>query len=225
MSVSHLLKISRLEGLTDGIFAIAMTIMILNLHVPDHVATTNILPLIKSDIYANLFIYVGSFIILGTHWIAMNFQLGLLSHLNRIYLWTNIFYLMLICVVPFSANLLGEYPFSADSINFYVVNLLGASLGQLLTLECARYFKLYREEFSAAIYRATARRILVAPMFYVTSLFVAHWNIRLAFILLVLPTLIYMIPGRIDRYETRVQTRSATPRFSHDLLNTSNGVL
>src|SRR5579871_1824982 len=107
MAAAHLLKVSRLEGLTDGIFAIAMTILVLNLRVPVNLPDTKISLHIQSEIYTNLLIYIGTFIILGTHWIAMNFQWGLLELLNRIYLWVNMFYLMAICVVPFSANLLG----------------------------------------------------------------------------------------------------------------------
>src|SRR5262245_36882664 len=132
MAAAHLLKVSRLEGLTDGIFAIAMTILILNLHVPLNLTDDKITPLIKNEIYSNLFIYIGTFIILGTHWIAMNFQWGLLDRLNRVYLWVNIFYLMSICVVPFSANLLGAYRYNIHSIYFYVANLLCTSLGQFL---------------------------------------------------------------------------------------------
>lgn len=202
MAAIHLLKISRLEGLTDGIFAIAMTIMVLNLHVPAHVATTDILPLIKNDIYVNLIIYIGSFIILGTHWIAMNFQIGLLERLNRSYLWANMFYLMVICVIPFSANLFGDYPDSADSINFYTFNLLLASCGQLLVLHTARFFDLNKPIYTREIYYATVSRILLAPVFYITALFVSGINIKLAFALLVAPTFMYIFPGKIDRYET-----------------------
>lgn len=198
---AHLLKISRLEGLTDGIFAIAMTIMVLNLRIPPHIAGSHIVPLIKSEILSNLVIYVGSFIILGTHWIAMNFQWGLLERLNRVYLWANMYYLMVICIVPFSANLLGSYPYNTDSINFYAINLLCASLGQFVTLECADSYKLFKDIYTRAIHRAALLRMLVAPIFYVSSLILSHWSMSGAFILLVAPTLIYMIPGRIDRYE------------------------
>lgn len=201
MANPHLLKISRLEGLTDGIFAIAMTIMILNLHVPSQLAD-NTSPLTHRDIYFNLFIFIGSFIILGTHWIAMNFQWGLLSHLNRIYLWINMFYLMAICIVPFSANLLGKYPHNVGSIHFYAVNLLCCSLGQFLTLHCAHYFKLYNEDiYEPGIYRAALLRLGVAPLFYISSLVIAHWHVTAAFVLLVMPTIIYLVPGRIDKYE------------------------
>ncbi len=201
MSSPHLLKLSRLENLTDGIFAIAMTIMVLNLHVPAHEATKDILPLIKNDLYTNLIIYVGSFAILGTHWIAMNFQWGLLDHLNRVYLWVNMYYLTVICIVPFSANLLGEYPFSKDSIYFYAGNLIACSIGQIIALECAHRYQLYKASYTHAIRTAALGRILIAPPIYIAAMIVAQWSIMLAFILLVVPTIIYIIPGKIDRFE------------------------
>lgn len=203
MATIHLLKISRLEGLTDGIFAIAMTILILNLHIPIQLDPNNLLPFIKQDILANLFIFIGSFIILGTHWVAMNFQIGLLDHLNRPYLWCHLFYLMTICIVPFSASLLGIYPKNIDSIYFYAINLLFASLGQLIILFAGIYFNLNKEISTPAIRRATLQRIFVAPPFYVVSIILSYWNITGAFILLVAPTLIYIIPGKIDKHESK----------------------
>jgi uncharacterized membrane protein len=202
MSSIHLLKTSRLESLTDGIFAIAMTIIVLNLHVPSHLADSDISPIMKEEIYSNLLVYFGSFIILGTHWIAMNFQWGLVEHLNRTYLWVNIFYLMAICVIPFSANLLGAYPNNIDSIRFYAINLLCASLGQLFTLNTSLYFRLNKVSPAPAIYRAATLRAIVAPVFYLASLILSHWTTKGCFLLLVAPTIIYMIPGKIDRYES-----------------------
>jgi uncharacterized membrane protein len=201
-SPTHLLKISRLEGLTDGIFAIAMTILVLDLRLPESAGTGDLLDILKNDVLLKLFIYAGSFVILGTLWVAMNFQLGLLERLNRQYLWTNVFYLMVICVVPFSASLIGSYPNSPTSISFYAINLLCASLGQLLTAQCSHTYNLNKEIYTPAIRHAVIRRIFVAPIFYIGSLVVAHWNTTAAAIMLVAPTVLYMIPGSVDRYES-----------------------
>lgn len=201
MATLHILKISRLEGLTDGIFAIAMTLLVLDLRIPAHLETAHLSTILRHDVLAKLFIYAGSFVILGTLWVAMTFQVGLLERINRPYLWANVFYLMAICVVPFSANLLGFFPYSPMSIYFYVGNLLCASLGQLLIAQCAYYYQLNKEGYNSEIRHAIIRRILVAPVFYVVSIFLAHWNTGLAFIMLIAPTVIYMIPGRVDHYE------------------------
>ena len=203
MSAKHLLKISRLEGLTDGVFAIAMTILVLDLRLPAELGANTLIEILHRDVLLKLFIYAGSFIILGTLWVAMNFQLGLLDRLNRQYLWTNVFYLMVICVVPFSASLLGAYPHNPASISFYAVNLLCASAGQFLTAQCAHTYNLNNEVYTPAIRRAVVGRIFVAPVFYICSLIAAPWDTTVAALLLLAPTAIYMLPGHIDRYESR----------------------
>ena len=201
MSSKRLLKVSRLEGLTDGIFAIAMTILVLDVHLPAAAERSAIFFILQTDIFLKLFIYAGSFIILGTLWIAMNFQLGLLDHVNRPYLWANVFYLMVICVVPFSASLLGAYPTSPASLTFYAVNLLCASVGQLLTARSAHVYHLNKPIYNIAIRNAVVKRIFIAPGFWLAAIFLAHWNSIIAFMALVAPTLIYMLPGAIDKYD------------------------
>ena len=197
----HLLKLSRLEGLTDGIFAIAMTILILDVRIPLHISGDNLIEILKNDILIKLLIFIGSFIILGTLWVAMIFQLSLLERLNRPYLWTNIFYLMVICIVPFSASLLAAFPNSPISIDCYAINLLFASMGQLLIAECAHFFKLNQKIKADRIRTAVIKRILVAPIFYIASFITAQWSVSWAFILLIAPTLLYIFPGKIDTYE------------------------
>lgn len=201
MDPVRILKVSRLEGLVDGIFAIAMTILVLDLRLPPGLAFNGLLTVLIHDVLFKLIVYIGSFIILGTLWVAMNFQWGLLDRINRPYLWTNIFYLMVVCVVPFSASLVGEYPNSPASISFYAINLMVASLSQFFIFQCAHHYHLNREVLTPALRFAVMRRIFVAPIFYVGSLFAAHWNVHFAFFLLIAPTIIYMIPGRVDRFD------------------------
>jgi uncharacterized membrane protein len=202
--MSLILKVSRLEALTDGVFAIAMTILALNLHVPSQNIPHSELSLIMPTVYLNLIIYAGSFIILGTLWVAMNFQMGLINHLNRPYLWCHVFYLMTICVVPFSSSLVASYPDSFISITFYVINLLCASLMQFIICECARIYKLNRDIYTPLVHRAIVQRIFVAPPFYIASFIIANWNTSIAFIFLIVPTLIYIVPGYVDKFDKKI---------------------
>lgn len=198
----HILKISRLEGLTDGVFAIAMTILVLDLRIPAF--TGNSLSyILEHEILYRLLIYIGSFTILGTLWIGMTFQIGLLQHINRIYLWTNIIYLMVICVVPFSASLVASYPESKLSIVFYAINLLCASLCQYIIQQTSFYCNLNNDLYTSAIRLAVIRRIFLAPIFYIAAIFVMSWDLHAAFALLIAPTLMYIFPGKIDKYEDR----------------------
>jgi uncharacterized membrane protein len=199
--MNRLLKVSRLEGLTDGIFAVAMTILVLDLRLPAGAVDSTHLHFFLNGIYLKLFIYSGSFIILGTLWIAMNFQFGILDHLNRTYLWCNIFYLMAICIVPFSASLVAAFPNNETSITFFAMNLLCCSLGQLLISECARIYHLNGPRYTPAIRRAVLQRISVGPPFYIFSIVLASVNTTIAFIILIIPPLVYMIPGYVDQFD------------------------
>jgi uncharacterized membrane protein len=201
MTHEHVLKVSRLEGLTDGVFAIAMTILVLNLQLPIGLAQNQMAGYLTLHILERLFVYAGSFIILGTLWIAMSFQIGLIERLNRQYLWMHVLYLMIICVVPFSANLLAAYRHDTSSILFYSINLLFASAAQIIIAQCAYYYRLNKDIYSREIHHAILRRVLVAPPFYFIAIVAAYWNVRLAFIALLIPNIVYMIPGRVDRYD------------------------
>jgi len=200
MNQKHILKISRLEALFDGVFAIAMTILILDLHLPLGEDPAKLLATLTNDILRKLFIYAGSFIILGTLWVAMTFQHGFLEKVNRRYFWANIIYLMIVCVVPFSASFFASYHNSPISISFFAVNLLCASLMQFVVLQSSHSHQLFCEEYNPRIRKAVYKRIFVAPIFYLASLVVAHWSTIIAFMLLVIPPLSYLIPGTIDKY-------------------------
>lgn len=196
-----LLKKERLEALTDGIFAIAMTILILDLHLPDKVDPYTLNTFLETDVLQKIFIYMGSFIILGTQWVAINFQQGFLAGVNRPYLWANILYLMINCIVPFSAKLLAEYPHSQPAIIFYVLNLMLANFGQILTWYCSQYFQLNGNLYKTYARWAIMSRIIIAPFFYAAAFVISFWDSNLAFVALVLPPLIYIVPGRVDHYQ------------------------
>jgi uncharacterized membrane protein len=201
MPHEHILKVHRLEGLTDGVFAIAMTILAFELRVPAGLSLTQIPHYLSVTVFEKLYVYAGSFILLGTLWVAMSFQIGLLEKLNRQYLWAHIFYLMFVCIVPFSANLLAAFPLNASSIYFYSANLLFLSLAQFIIARSSRYFQLNKRVCTDEISLAIIKRIFVAPPFYLAAILLASWNIRLAFFFLLIPTVVYMVPGRVDRYD------------------------
>jgi len=177
-----------------------MTILVFNLHIPLGIEQFSLATFLKTDILHKLFIYIGSFIILGTLWVSTNFQYGFLQRVNRIYLWFNICYLMMVCIIPFSANLMIAYPHSPISVSFYAVNLLLATLGYCLNWECAYRYQLNTSNYSPAIRRLVLMRILIAPLFYFSALIIAYWDREIAFIVLVAPICVQMIPGRVDRY-------------------------
>lgn len=203
MKHDHILKVSRLAGLTDGVFAIAMTILVFEVRLPATVALSNLTNILSVNILERILIYAGSFIILGTLWVGINFQHGFLHRVNRHYLWVNIFFLMTVGIIPFSAHLLMHYPQSVSSISFYSLNLIISSMAQLIVWKCGEFYKIYGDEYNQETRKFVIHRICVPPLFYFSSFFMAHVSIVIAFILLIIPPVFYMIPGKLDKYITR----------------------
>lgn len=193
MKQERILRVARLEALTDGIFAIALTILILSIQLPTDLVAADLSSFLKKVVVIKLFVYVGSFIILITQWIGAHVQQGYLERINRPYIWASAFYLMNICVVPFSADFLANYPQTSVAIQFYAVNLIGANLGWLFIWKCAHFYKLNKETCTPEVYRAVSRRIQLTFLFYFGSLISSYWSTHLAFIILIAPPLMHMI--------------------------------
>jgi uncharacterized membrane protein len=100
----------RIETLTDGIFAIAMTLLVLSIAVPTLQApvTPAAFSAYVTSILPQIFIYVVSFILLAVFW--MNHHIFyVIKHTNTTILWINILWLMSIAIVPFSTSIIGKY--------------------------------------------------------------------------------------------------------------------
>jgi uncharacterized membrane protein len=200
MQHDHVLRINRLTGLTDGVFSIAMTILVFEVRLPPNAVVSNLPTILTSNISGKILIYAGSFIILGSQWIAINFQHGFLHRVNRHYLWANILFLMTVGIMPFSAHLLMNYPLSSASISFYSLNLIFSSAIQLGVWHCGGHYKLYTQEYKPENRKVVIHRICIPPLFYLASFFIGHWSPRIAFIILIIPPLFYMLPGKLDKY-------------------------
>ncbi|HLI08155.1 MAG TPA: TMEM175 family protein [Ktedonobacteraceae bacterium] len=114
---------SRLETLTDGVFAIAMTLLVFGLAVPDdltqdkfYIALGNLLPSLLS--------LVISFLILGVLWVATHTEFRSIRRADHALMWLNLFFLLAVTLVPFSAGLMGHYHTFKVAVIIYGVNLL-----------------------------------------------------------------------------------------------------
>ena len=117
---------NRLETLADGIFAIAMTLLVLDLRFPNGNGT------LAAQIAAQLprfAAFVISFVVLGVYWFAHHQIFHFLVRVNRTVVWLNILFFMGAVLIPFVASLLGSYPQDPVALSLY-----GAVLGLLAAL-------------------------------------------------------------------------------------------
>lgn len=117
----------RLETLVDGIFAIAMTLLVLALVVPDITApvTNEAVQKTLLGLISSFYTLIISFILLALFWSNHHRAFHKINEMNTVLLWINIIWLLFIVMVPFSASLTGKYgEFSISHIVFNV-NMLG----------------------------------------------------------------------------------------------------
>ena len=119
------LTTKRLETLVDGIFAIAMTLLVLSLTLPQipYPATNAAILNSFSSTLNQFFSYALSFILLAIFWRINHSQFYLIKKSNQTLVWINIIWLMFVALVPFSTNLVAHYGYLQVPMIFFNLNL------------------------------------------------------------------------------------------------------
>ena len=119
-------ELDRLIFFSDAIFAIVMTLLILEIRAPDNVpsdvAATEV-PNLVWALWPKFFSYVLSFLVIGTYWIAHHQTFRYVRSYDRVLLWLNLVFLLSISFIPFPTDLLGEYGELRFSVIFYAASL------------------------------------------------------------------------------------------------------
>ncbi len=138
-NTSLVLSSDRIKSLTDGIFAIAMTLLVINIDLPR--APDKLDPKLLGKYLLSLrpdFIhYALSFILLALFWVDHHQQFYYVKQINRKILWINIFNLLFVALFPFSTSLMGDYPSESVAAVFFVSNLLMIGLFLSWNWSCA----------------------------------------------------------------------------------------
>jgi uncharacterized membrane protein len=125
------MKHERLHALTDGIFAIGMTLLVLELRVPDlgKSATDAQLARALKDLLPSFYAFVLSFLLLFIFWRGYNAIVsGLAKNIDFTVVLRVIFFLLLISLIPFSTYFFGRYYYSQIGVSVYAINILLVSL-------------------------------------------------------------------------------------------------
>ena len=161
-------SLHRLESLSDGVFAFAMTLLMLDLRVPAAAAIHSESDLLHAlvALAPRLLTYLMSFVTLGIFWVGQQTQHNLLAKSDRSYAWINIAFLMAVTLVPFSTALLSEFITYRLALLVYWANILLLGLLIGAQLYRARHFGLLKEEMPRDIRVALVRRVVVAQALY-----------------------------------------------------------
>ncbi|MCU1639858.1 MAG: Potassium channel [Nocardia sp.] len=174
--------LGRLAALSDGIFAVAMTLLVLDLRVPaaqtwherllwstGAVSDEEQVWHALTDTGPKFAICLLGFLTLGMFWIGQQTQLNLLTRADRSLAWIHIMFLFGICLVPFATALLAAFPQSRLALLVYWVDLLYLGLVQLAGLRYARRAELFADTTTPEDVTAIRRRIGIVQLLYAVS--------------------------------------------------------
>jgi uncharacterized membrane protein len=198
-------SVERLAALSDGIFGVAMTLLLLELHVPakELIHSEGDLRSALAHLAPQLLVYLMSFLTLGIFWVGQQTQLNHLAHSERHLTWIHLAFLFIVTIMPFSTRLLIEFIDYRTALLAYWANIF--LLGAMLYFSWARTTRagLIKSDTQPKIVAAIRRRIWTAQSFYafgaLLCVFHPYWSI--GFIVLV--QLCYAVAPRYGRSQRR----------------------
>ncbi len=181
-------SVERLAALSDGVFAIAMTLLVLDLHVP---VSTQIHT--ESDLWRTLVLltprfvpYLLSFMTLGIFWVGQQTQLNQFARADRTLTWIHIGFLFAVSLMPFSTGLLAEFITYRLAVVVYWLNLLLLGVMLFMSVRYAVRAQLMKEDVTPELIAVHERRIVTYQVLYAigTLLCVINTYVSIAFIIL-----------------------------------------
>lgn len=179
----------RLEAFSDGVIAIIITIMVLELKVPHEADLAALRPLIPVFLS-----YVLSFIYLGIYWNNHHHLLQAVRRVSGGVLWANLHLLFWLSLIPFVTAWTGENHFAALPVAFYGIVLLFAAIAYFILTRILIASEGRDSALAAAVGKDFKGRI--SMVIYAVAILLSFINSWVAFMLYVLVAIMWLIPDR-----------------------------
>jgi uncharacterized membrane protein len=187
---------TRLETFSDGVFAIIITLLVLELKMPHDESIDNSAKLFDEikHIFPVLFSWIVSVLIVGTLWLQHHNLLHMAKKSDYGMVWINTIVLMFSALIPFPAHLMGTYPH---------IPLAVASLGIVLIFVSLSTIWLYyyitknylKEEYNRVVVMKNVRlSVILAPLFYILAAAVAWIHPYITFAIYAIVPLLFLLP-------------------------------
>lgn len=183
----------RLEAFSDGVLAIIITIMVLEMKVPQGTNIKDLLPLLPVFIS-----YILSFIYIGIYWNNHHHLMQIVKKVSGSVLWSNIHLLFWLSLVPFATAWMGENHFSKWPVILYGFILMMAAVAYYILV---RYLiSLHGKESTLAKAIGKDKKGIISVVLYITGITCSFINSWIGFVIYVLVAAIWFIPdSRIER--------------------------
>ncbi|HXD29830.1 MAG TPA: TMEM175 family protein [Pyrinomonadaceae bacterium] len=187
----------RLEAFSDGVVAIIITIMVLEMKAPVGTHLSDLRPVLPAFIS-----YVLSFIYVGIYWSNHHHLLHVVQHVNGRILWANLHLLFWLSLTPFVTAWMGENHFAALPAALYGVDLLCAAIAYFILTRAL--LRIHGKDSDLAIALGADFKGKISMVIYLVAIPLAFVHALLAGALYVLVAVMWLIPDR--RIEKRIGT-------------------
>jgi len=171
--------VERVSALSDGVFAVAITLLVLSIAVPTitgHLTSAKLAHGL-ANLWPHFFAYVLSFIIIGMFWMSHHALFSAIQEVDKGLLWINMIYLLLIVFVPYPTSLLALFGDVSTAVIFYAAIMAAAGLMQaLLGFYATRNHRLVDDAFDLREANNYIRHSLEMASVFLLSIVIAPFN-------------------------------------------------
>ncbi|HEX6098244.1 MAG TPA: TMEM175 family protein [Thermoanaerobaculia bacterium] len=190
---------TRLEAFSDGVIAILITIMVLELRVPHGTDWAALRPTVFT-----LLMYVLSFVYLGIYWTNHHHMFQVTEHVNGAVLWANLHLLFWLSLVPFITNWMGENHFTAFPTAVYGAVLLLAAIAYMILQRSIIKQEGPQSKLAQAIGSGVKEKL--SPILYFAGIVLAFVHPLISDALYVIVAIMWLVPDRrIENHLARQQ--------------------
>ncbi len=193
---------NRLEAFSDGVFAIVVTLLILEIRVPQVSGPDLSQHLIEGliELLPKVFCYILSFLYITIYWVNHHQLFDTIRRADRGLFWLNNFFLMVMAFIPFPTALIGEYPSEHAAVMVYGAIMLLAALSYLLMKWYAVYIGRLTDPAmkEADILRRSVAQVIAGPTLYLIAIVLALFNTQAAIAIYVIIPIIYIFPIKFE---------------------------
>jgi TMEM175 potassium channel family protein len=191
-------SVERLAALSDGIFAVSMTLLVLDLRIPAAEAVHSERDLWHALVVLSprILIFLMSVMTNGIFWVGQQTQLNQFVRSDRNLAWIHIAFLCAICFTPFTTSLLAEFIHYRMALLLYWFNILLLGLLLYWSWSYATRAHLLAEDLPAEIHPAVIRRIVIAQSLYACGAALCFLNTYYSIAAIVLVQINYAIAPR-----------------------------
>jgi len=181
---------SRLEAFSDGVIAIIITIMVLELKVPIGSSLADLQPL-----YSVFLSYVISFIFIGIYWGNHHHLLHTVHHVNSKIIWANMALLFCLSLIPFATGWMGENHFSRMPVAVYSTGLLACAIAYYILQRVIMSHYTHSTRLTEAL-KKQEKKGIVSLLLYVLSIACAFYYPIISALIFVTVAVLWILPDK-----------------------------